>query len=98
MATSKPTLRIDLSPAFREAVRALPKARRVEVGRAIKMAGEIFGDPHPHSGIGIRRLRDNIFECHAGLKTRLVFEAGRDTLSFTAIGNHDEIRKLMKKL
>jgi mRNA-degrading endonuclease RelE of RelBE toxin-antitoxin system len=91
-------LRIDLSPAFRQAVRALPKARRSEIGRAIKIVRDTFGNPHPHAGIGIRRLRDSVFECRVGLKTRLVFEAEHRTLTFTAFGDHDEVRKLMKKL
>ncbi len=93
MATSKPTLRINLPPAFRDAVRALPKARRLEIGHALSAVRDTFGNPHPHSGIGIR-LRDNIFGCRVGLKTRLVFEAERGTLTFTALGSHDQIRKL----
>jgi len=91
-------LRIELSPQFRAAVRSLPKKRRSEIGRAITAVRDGFGAPHQHSGIGIRRLRGNIFECRAGLKLRLVFESERGRLSFTALGTHDEIRGSLKNL
>ena len=96
MATSKRTLRIELSPDFRGAVRALPKQRRFQIGRAITMVRDGFGDPHLHAGIGIRRLRDSIFECQVGLKLRLVFECERDLVTFTAVGTYDEICKLLR--
>ena len=97
MATSKPTLRIELSPAFREAVRALPKRRRLEIGQVITAVRDGFGAPHLHSGLGIRRLRQTVFECRVGLKLRLAFESERGLLTFIAVGTHDDIRKLLKR-
>jgi hypothetical protein len=97
VATSKPTLRIELSPAFREAVRALSKRRRLEIGQAITAVRDGFGAPHLHSGLGIRRLRQTVFECRVGLKLRLAFESERGLLTFTAVGTHDDIRTLLKR-
>jgi mRNA-degrading endonuclease YafQ of YafQ-DinJ toxin-antitoxin module len=96
VATLKPTLRIELSPQFRAAVRLLPKQQRSEIGRAITAVRDGFGAPHQHSGLGLRRLRESVFECRVGLKLRLVFESERGLLSFTAIGTHDEVQKLLK--
>ena len=42
-------------------------------GRAIDAVRDGFGKPHFHSGLGIRRLRRNCFECRAGLDLRLAF-------------------------
>lgn len=97
MAISKRTSRIELSPAFREAVRALPKPRRLEIGKVITAVRDGFGAPHLHSGLGIRRLRETLFECRAGLKLRLLFHSERGVLTFTGLGTHDEIRKLLKR-
>lgn len=96
MATSKPTLRLELSPDFRKAVRAFAKPRRREIGRAIEAVRDGFGKPHIHGGIGIRRLRGDFFECRAGLRNRLVFRAERGVLTFIAAGDHDTIRQFLK--
>jgi mRNA-degrading endonuclease YafQ of YafQ-DinJ toxin-antitoxin module len=56
----------------------------------------VLGQPHQHSGIGIRRLSAGLLECRVGLDLRLVFEATPDGLLFHFAGNHDEVRKFIK--
>lgn len=56
-----------------------------------------LGESHRHSALGIRRLRDSLFECRVGLSLRLVFYAERGLLSFTDLATHNEIRKMMKE-
>ncbi|MEI8038500.1 MAG: hypothetical protein WCJ14_08925 [Verrucomicrobiota bacterium] len=57
-----------------------------------------WGRPHLHSGIGIRRLTQSIFECRIGLDDRLafVFIATPPELVFFFLGNHDAIQKLLR--
>ena len=59
---------------------------------------DCFGQPHLHAGISIRRLRGNIFECRAGLKVRLLFRASAQALEVFFVGNHDEVRRLIREL
>lgn len=96
MATSKKTLRIELAPELKAAIRRLPKRQRHRIGEVITAVRDGFGTPHLHSGLGIRRLRDTLFECRVGLKLRLVFDAEPGVLSFSDLGTHDEIRKILK--
>ena len=96
MATSKKTLRIELSPQLQAAIRSLPKRQRKEIGHVITTVRDGFGAPHLHSGLGIRRLRDSVFECRVGLKLRLVFDVEAGVLAFNHLGSHDQIRKLLK--
>jgi len=91
-------LQIELLKSFRAQVRQLPKARRREIARAIDAMQEVFGKPHVHSGLGIRRLHRNYFECRAGLDIRLAFRTERGCLTFVAAGNHDDIRRFIKNL
>ena len=81
-----------------ETIRSRSKAERQEIGDAINRVIEGWGRPHLHSGIGIRRLTKKIFECRVGLDDRLafVFIAPPPELVFFFIGNHDEIRKLIR--
>ena len=96
MATSKRTLRIELAPELKAAIRRLPKRQRQQIGDVITAVRDGFGTPHLHSRLGIRRLRDSLFECRVGLKLRLVFDAEPGVLSFTDLATHDEVRKIIK--
>lgn len=98
MATSKRILRVELTPELKAEIRRLPKQQRKQIGDVITAVRDGFGTPHPHSGLGIRRLRDSVFECRVGLKLRLVFYAEPGVLSFSDLGTHDKIRSLLKNL
>jgi hypothetical protein len=89
-------LRVELTPELKRALRALPQAQRKRIGDVITAVRDGFGAPHLHSGLGIRRLRGSLFECRAGLKLRLTFAAEPGLLSFSDLGTHDEIRKIIK--
>ena len=57
-----------------------------------------WGSPHQHRGVGIRKLGQDLFECRAGIRLRLLFQphpADRE-LVFFEVGNHDEIRRVLK--
>ena len=96
--TSKPTLRVELTPELAAQIRRLPKKQRKQIGDVITAVRDGFGTPHLRSGLGIRRLRKSLFECRVGLKLRLLFDAEPGLLSFSDLGTHDEIRKLLKNL
>jgi hypothetical protein len=68
------------------------------VEEALRVLPECFGQPHPHAGISIRRLRGNVFECRAGLKIRLLFRAHARALEIFFVGSHDEVRELIRRL
>ncbi len=87
---------IDLTGAFRERIRRLPKPMRREVAKAIDGLAGGFGHPHRHSGLGIRKLGRNYFECRSGLDLRLVFQAEPGLLTFTFAGDHDEVTRYAK--
>jgi hypothetical protein len=91
-------LQIDLSQAFRAAVRRFPKASRRKIAQAIDTARDGFGSPHLHSGLGIWRLRRNYFECRVSLQIRLVFRADPGVLLFITAGDHDHVRDFLKKI
>lgn len=91
-------MQIELLKTFRDQVRGMPKPHRREIARVIDATHAGFGEPHLYSGLSIRRLRQNYFECRVGLDIRLAFRVERGRMIFVAAGNHDEIRKLIKTL
>lgn len=57
------------------------------------------GDPHRHSGIGIRKLhRSGIYEARVGLGIRLLFAIRQDQLILLMAGSHDHVRKYLASL
>ena len=55
-----------------------------------------FGQPHIHSGVSIRKLAPDTFECRTDLKTRLVFIAEKGVLTFDFAGNHEDVRNYLR--
>jgi mRNA-degrading endonuclease RelE of RelBE toxin-antitoxin system len=86
-----------LSPRFFAALEKLSDADMTRVEEALRVLPDCFGQPHLHAGISIRRLRKNIFECRAGLKVRILFRATARTLDIFFVGNHDDVRRLIRR-
>jgi mRNA-degrading endonuclease YafQ of YafQ-DinJ toxin-antitoxin module len=101
-ARSKKLYSAYLDEDLRAELRSWPKPDRARVGSLIRRVQENFGNPHLHSGAGIRDLspkgsRLNVYECRIGKGLRLVFTLeSRALLYFHTIGNHDELRRFLK--
>jgi len=87
-----------LSPRFFAALKHLGGADVARVEEALRLLPGCFGRPHVHSGISIRRLRNNFFECRAGLKVRLLFRANVRALEILFVGNPDAVRRVIRDL
>ena len=77
-------------------LRELPKNERAECLLALCELTESFGRPHAHSGLGIRKLGNKLFECRAGLALRFIFQDRPTDLFVSFLGNHDEIKGLLR--
>ena len=89
-------MRIDLHPRFRKRVGKLSATEREHVAESLRMLGDGFGRPHLHAGLGIRRLRKDLFECRAGLRWRLVFFAEKGLLTAYDVMTHDEVKAWLR--
>ena len=76
-------------------LRELSKSERAECLLALCELTESFGRPHAHSGLGIRKLGNKLFECRAGLALRFIFQDRPTDLFVSFLGNHDEIKALL---
>jgi len=75
---------------------SLPKEQRSECMLALCELCEAFGQPHLHSGLSIRKLKEKTFVCRGNLSLRFVFYDQPDNLYVSFLGNHDEVRAGMK--
>src|SRR5271165_5003969 len=86
---------VELSKRFKKLVREA--GREAEVSKTIKLVLEGFGHPHAHTGLAIRKLGKNIYECRSDLAWRLIFVARKGALIFGFAGNHDEVQDYLRK-
>jgi hypothetical protein len=83
-------------------IRRWPKVDRKRVGDVIRRVQNTFGQPHLHSGVGIRdlspaRKKLHVYECRVGRPLRLVFtREAPSLLYFHMIGTHEEVQKFLK--
>ena len=78
-------------------LRQLPKNEKVECLLALCDLVEGFGQPHVHSGLGIRKLGNKLFECRGNRELRFIFQDRDGELFVSFLGNHDEIRTLLRR-
>jgi hypothetical protein len=87
-----------LNPRFFASLKNLGAADVTRAEEALRVLPDCFGQPHLHAGISIRRLRNDVFECRAGLKVRLLFRASDRALEVFFVGNHDAVRRVIRGL
>jgi len=87
---------LTIDAAVLKRMRDLSKAERTQCLEALWELYEGFGRPHIHSGIGIRKLGATTFECRANLALRFVFRNRAADLYVEFLGNHDEVRTLLR--
>ena len=89
-------MKIDLHPRFLKRVGALAVADRNQIASTLRALRDGFGFPHLHTGLGIRRLRRDLFECRAKLHWRIVFFAEKGLLTAYDVMTHDELKAWLR--
>jgi hypothetical protein len=90
---SKP---LSIDPSVLKRLRELPKTERVACLLALCELDESFGRPHAHTGLGIRKLGNKLFECRGSLALRFIFQDRPTDLFISFLGNHDEVKALLR--
>lgn len=85
-----------IDPEVLKRLAGLPKSERADCLQALCDLGEAFGRPHVHSGLGIRKLGRNLFECRGNLGLRFIFQDRPDSLYVRFLGNHHEVQAFLR--
>jgi hypothetical protein len=88
---------LSINPAVLDRLRELGKAERSECLLALCELPVLFGRPHTHSGLGIRKLGKKLFECRGNASLRFLFQDRPDDLYVAFLDNHDEIKTLLRR-
>jgi mRNA-degrading endonuclease YafQ of YafQ-DinJ toxin-antitoxin module len=92
-------MKLSLTERFQRDVRDLAQDRKSALFDVMLSLPRAMGEPHLHSGLGIRKLhRSGIWEARVGLGLRLVFTIEPDLLTLVRVGTHDEIQQYLRAL
>ncbi len=87
---------LSIDPAVLRRLQNLPKSERTECLLALCELPEAFGRPHVHSGLGIRKLGDKIFELRGNVSLRFIFQDRPSELFVSFLGSHNEVKTLLR--
>lgn len=85
-------------PSFERAWESLDPPRQRKAQEALgELVGFFEGGSRPE-GLGLKKLRENFWEIRTDLKDRILFRMEKGHVEFILVGNHDEIRRILKRL
>jgi mRNA-degrading endonuclease RelE of RelBE toxin-antitoxin system len=82
--------------AFDHSLRKFSDTEIESIREAIGRLPDVFGNPHHHAGLGMRKLRKNVYELRAGLKIRVLFAVAEVDLVLLLAGNHNDVANWIK--
>jgi hypothetical protein len=85
-------IRVDIGARVVRTARRLGPEFTTKAEEKLTLVAEQFGDPHRHSGLGLRKLGRKSYEIRVWLQWRIVFIKEPDRLTAYDVMNHDEVR------
>lgn len=85
-------IRLQISARLQKKAERLPADVRAAASAALAAEAASFGQPHRHSGLGLRKLGKQSCEARVCLQWRIVFILDGEILTAYDIMSHDEVR------
>ena len=89
-------IRVLLSERIKKTAGKLPPDVREKASKAIADVSAVFGNPHQHHGLGLRKLARRSYEIRVHLQWRVVFIHDGKSLVAYDVMNHDEVSLWLK--
>ena len=90
-------MRYERKASFDRSIRRLPPDRMLRVKEAVRQLVIFFESRQQPQGLGLKRLKKEFWEVRAGLSDRIIFRISGDLIEFVIVGNHDEIRRFLRR-
>src|SRR5438045_101547 len=89
---------VDFGPSWERWARHRTDEDLESISNRLTELVKVFGQPHLHSGLGLRRLTPRLFEFRISRALRVVFAFIKPgTLQLAMCGSHDEVRRWVKE-
>lgn len=92
-------MRYQAKPTFVRILQSLPDRRKSKVKEAVNdLIACLESKTPPPPSLGLKLLRRPYWEIRSTLADRIFFAWKDDLIEWLYIGNHDDIRRLLKRL
>ena len=88
-------MNIEATASFKRCLRGFSDGRLEAILGVMRAAAQAYGQPHLHTGIGLRKIA-LFMECRDALENRLLFQQDGGSLVFYFYGTHDEVRRFVR--
>lgn len=91
-------MKFEFKNSFDRSIKTLPEEKKQEIkDLCIKLIEVISGEGQLSAGMGLKNIRKNFWEIRKGLKFRILFRWESDYIEFVLAGNHDDIKRYLKR-
>ncbi|MBN1271471.1 MAG: hypothetical protein JXB26_04300 [Candidatus Aminicenantes bacterium] len=91
-------MKYEFKPSFDRSVKSLPLKQKEEIKElCVDIIDVLSGDRGLSSGMGLKNIKKDFWEIRKGLKLRILFRWSSDSVEFVCAGNHEEIKRYLKK-
>ena len=92
-------MRFEFKPSFDRSLKLFQSREKEEIKEVAIQAIDILSrDRVIHKGVGLKRLKGNIWEIRKGLKARILFRWEGDLVEFILAGDHNDIKRYLKSI
>ena len=89
---------IEFKRSFDRLYAKLDIAGKESVDEAVKtLLSALESGKMPH-GLGLKRLKDDLWEVRVGLHLRVGFRIHKSSIEFGVVGDHDTIKKFLRNI
>ena len=90
-------MQVSYAPAFLRLLGKLDAPVKASVKQAVGRVIDFYEGGNKATGLGVKRLRGNLWEARAGLHVRILYSLSSDRLRFILAGNHDDVPQFLKE-
>ena len=91
-------MQVSFAPAFLRLLGKLDPPVKESVKQTVERVIEFYEAGARSGGLGVKRLRRDLWEARAGLRIRAVYSLSGGQLRFILAGNHDDVRTYLRQL
>lgn len=86
-------------PLYARSLRGVGDTRRLKaIHEAVSALLECFeGGIRPPMGLGLKKLRPPLWEIRSSLQDRIIFAWKKDLVTFLVAGDHQDIKRFLKR-
>ena len=92
-------MRYELKKSFDRSVKGLSDDAKIEIKKAVfEIIDIVATGKTPSKGQSLTRLHKDYWEARTTIRERILFKLTDDLIQFIIVGNHEDIKRFLKRI